>query len=183
MTVRERFLNYIVYNTQSCENSAETPSTETQWELARRLEKELLALGAIDVCVDENCYVMATVPSNMGSKKVPVLGLIAHMDTSPDASGENIHPRIIEAYDGGVIVLNEQKNMRLDPAEFESLKTHIGETLIVTDGTTLLGADDKAGIAEIMTLVEVLMEHPEIPHGKLRIGFTPDEEIGNGAEK
>ncbi|MEG1165789.1 MAG: peptidase T [Oscillospiraceae bacterium] len=183
MTVRERFLNYIVYNTQSCENSAETPSTETQWELARRLEKELLALGAIDVSVDENCYVMATVPSNMGSKKVPVLGLIAHMDTSPDASGENIHPRIIEAYDGGIIVLNEQKNMRLDPAEFESLKTHIGETLIVTDGTTLLGADDKAGIAEIMTLVEVLMEHPEIPHGKLRIGFTPDEEIGNGAEK
>jgi len=122
-------------------------------------------------------------PSNLGATKVPVLGFIAHMDTSPDASGENIKPQEIENYDGGIIVLNKDKNIVLDPAEFESLNTHRGETLIVTDGTTLLGSDDKAGIAEIMTLVEHLNNHPEIPHGKICIGFTPDEEIGNGAEK
>ena len=183
MTLKERFLNYVSFDTQSSEETETMPSTENQWVLARLLEKELLELGASNVRVSEYGYVMAHLPSNMGDKKIPALGLIAHMDTAPDASGANIKPRIIESYDGGVIVLNEEKNIVLDPKEFESLKTHIGEELIVTDGTTLLGSDDKAGIAEIMTLVEQLQKHPEIPHGKICIGFTPDEEIGNGAEK
>lgn len=183
MTVKERFLNYISFDTQSDENAENIPSTEKQWTLARQLEKELLELGAENVRVSEYCYVMAELPSNMNDKKVPALGFIAHMDTSPDSSGENVRPRIIKNYDGGVIVLNEEKNFVLDPAEFESLKTHVGEELIVTDGTTLLGADDKAGIAEIMTMVEYLQTHPEIRHGKICIGFTPDEEVGNGAEK
>ncbi len=183
MKLKERFLNYVKIDTQSSEEIDTIPSTENQWELARLLEKELLALGAENVRVSEYGYVMASLPSNMGEKKVPALGFVAHMDTSPDSSGENIKPRLIENYDGGVVILNEEKNIVLDPSEFESLKTHIGETLIVTDGMTLLGADDKAGIAEIMTLVEHLRDHPEIPHGKICIGFTPDEEIGNGAEK
>jgi len=183
MTLKERFLNYISIDTQSVEEATTIPSTEKQWTLARLLEKELLDLGVSNVRVSEYGYVKAQLPSNMGDKKVPALGFIAHMDTSPDASGANIKPRIIESYDGGVIVLNKEKNIVLDPNEFESLKTHIGETLIVTDGTTLLGSDDKAGIAEIMALVEQLQKHPETPHGKICIGFTPDEEIGNGAEK
>lgn len=183
MTLKERFLNYVSFDTQSSEEADTIPSTEKQWALAHLLEKELLAMGAENVRISEYGYVMASLPSNMGEKKVPALGFIAHMDTSPDASGENIKPRIIENYDGGIIVLNKEKNIVLDPNEFESLKTHIGEELIVTDGTTLLGSDDKAGIAEIMTLVEYLVNHPEIPHGKICIGFTPDEEIGNGAEK
>lgn len=183
MTLKERFLNYVSIDTQSSEDSETMPSTEKQWVLARLLEKELLELGASSVSVSEYGYVMAHLPSNMGDKKVPSLGFIAHMDTAPDASGANIKPRVISNYDGGVIVLNKERNIVLDPNEFESLKTHIGEELIVTDGTTLLGADDKAGIAEIMTLVEQLQKHPEIPHGKICIGFTPDEEIGNGAEK
>ena len=183
MTVKERFLNYIKYDTQSVEDSSNIPSSETEWELARLLQKELMELNAENVRVSEYCYVMAELPSNISDKKVPALGFIAHMDTSPDASGKNIKSRIIENYDGGVIVLNSEKNLKLDPEEFASLKTHIGEELIVTDGTTLLGADDKAGIAEIMSLVEYLQNHPEIPHGKICIAFTPDEEIGNGAEK
>lgn len=183
MTLKERFLNYVSFDTQSSEEAETIPSTEKQWALAHMLERELLTMGAENVRLSEFGYVMASLPSNMGAKKVPALGFIAHMDTSPDASGENIKPRIIENYDGGIIVLNKQKGIVLDPNEFASLKTHIGETIIVTDGTTLLGADDKAGIAEIMTLVEHLVKHPEIPHGKICIGFTPDEEIGNGAEK
>ena len=183
MTVKERFLNYIKYDTQSVEDSSNIPSSETEWELARLLQKELMELNAENVRVSEYCYVMAELPSNISDKKVPALGFIAHMDTSPDASGKNIKSRIIENYDGGVIVLNSEKDLKLDPEEFASLKTHIGEELIVTDGTTLLGADDKAGIAEIMSLVEYLQNHPEIPHGKICIAFTPDEEIGNGAEK
>jgi len=183
MTLKERFLNYVSFDTQSCDTADTVPSTEKQWALARFLEKELLDMGAENVRVSEYCYVMAELPSNLGDKKIPALGFIAHMDTSPDTSGANIKPRLIENYDGGVIVLNKEKNMALDPKEFASLKTHIGETLIVTDGTTLLGSDDKAGIAEIMTLAEHLLKHPEIPHGKICIGFTPDEEIGNGPEK
>lgn len=183
MTLKERFLNYVSFDTQSSEEIDTIPSTEKQWALARLLEKELLEMGAENVRVSEYGYVMASLPSNMGEKKVPALGFIAHMDTSPDALGENIKPRIIENYDGGIIVLNKQKGIVLDPNEFESLKTHIGETLIVTDGTTLLGSDDKAGIAEIMMMVEHLLNHPEILHGKICIGFTPDEEIGNGADK
>lgn len=183
MTLKERFLNYVSYDTQSGEESETIPSTDKQWTLARLLEKELLDLGAQNVRVSEYGYVMAELPSNMGKAKVPVLGFIAHMDTSPDAPAQNIKPRIIENYDGSAIVLNDKKNLTLDPVEFDSLKKHTGETLIVTDGTTLLGADDKAGIAEIMTLAEYLITHPEAPHGKICIGFTPDEEIGKGPDK
>lgn len=183
MTLKERFLNYVSFDTQSDENAETMPSTEKQWALARFLEKELRELGAENVRVSEYGYVMAYLPSNMGEKELPALGFIAHLDTSPDASGEGVKPRTVENYDGGAIVLNEDKNIVMSPESFESLKTHIGEELIVTDGTTLLGADDKAGIAEIMTLVETLQNNPEIPHGKICIAFTPDEEIGGGAEK
>ncbi len=183
MTLKERFLNYVSFDTQSDENSETMPSTEKQWALARFLEKELRELGAENVRVSEYGYVMAYLPSNMGEKELPALGFIAHLDTSPDASGAGVKPRTVENYDGGAIVLNEDKNIVMSPESFESLKTHIGEELIVTDGTTLLGADDKAGIAEIMTLVETLQNNPEIPHGKICIAFTPDEEIGGGAEK
>ncbi len=183
MTLKERFLNYVSYDTQSSMDSGTIPSTEKQWALAHLLEKELKEFGAFNVRVSEYCHVMAELPSNMGDRKVPALGFIAHLDTSPDAPGANVKPSIIEAYDGSVIVLNKEKNIVLDPKEFGSLKTHVGETLIVTDGTTLLGSDDKAGIAEIMTLVEYLQTHPEIPHGKICIGFTPDEEVGKGPEK
>ena len=183
MTLKERFLNYVSFDTQSDENAETMPSTEKQWALARLLEKELRELGAKNVRVSEYGYVMAYLPSNMGEKVLPALGFIAHLDTSPDASGAGVKPRTVENYDGGAIVLNEDKNIVMSPESFESLKTHIGEELIVTDGTTLLGADDKAGIAEIMTLVETLQNNPEIPHGKICIAFTPDEEIGGGAEK
>lgn len=182
MKLMERFLKYVSFDTQSSEDSGESPSTQKQWALAGYLEQELKDLGAQNVRLDKNCYIMAELPSNIGEKKVPVLGLIAHIDTSPDASGADIKPQIIKNYDGGVIALNKEKGIRLDPAEFESLNTHLGETLITTDGTTLLGADDKAGVAEIMALAEILLTHPEIPHGKLCIAFTPDEEIGSGAE-
>lgn len=183
MSLTQRFLRYVSFDTQSKEEAENVPSTEKQWALARELEKELLELGAQNVRLSEYCYVMAELPSNLENGEVPALGFIAHMDTSPDASGENVKPRIIENYDGGRIVLSEERRMYLDPAEFESLAEHVGETLIVTDGSTLLGADDKAGIAEIMTMVEFFATHPEVPHGKICIGFTPDEEIGNGPEK
>ena len=182
MKLIDRFLKYVSFDTQSDEGSEKSPSTEKQWELARYLEQELKQLGAQNVRLDKNCYVMAELPSNLCDKKLPALGLIAHIDTSPDASGADIKPQIIKNYDGGVIVLNKEKGISMDPAEFESLSAHLGETLITTDGTTLLGADDKAGVAEIMTLAEHLLTHPEIPHGKLCIAFTPDEEIGSGAE-
>lgn len=182
MTVTERFLNYVVIDTQSKDDATVQPSTEKQWNLARLLEKELKELCAANVRVSENAYVMAELPSNLGGRNIAPLGFIAHMDTAPDAPGENVKPRIIKNYGGETIVLNEEKGITLDPKDFESLEKHIGHDLIVTDGTTLLGADDKAGIAEIMSLVAHLQAHPEIPHGKLCIAFTPDEEVGNGPE-
>lgn len=183
MSVTDRFLRYVAIDTQSTEDSNTTPSTPKQWELAKVLVRELSEMGAHNVRLDNNCYVMAELPSNIPDSNVPALGLIAHMDTSPDASGSNVNPQIVEKYGGGVIVLNDQKSVKLDPAQFESLKTHIGEDLIVTDGTTLLGADDKAGIAEIMTTVDYFLKNPNVPHGKICIAFTPDEEIGNGPDK
>ncbi len=183
MTVTERFLKYVSFDTQSAENVDVIPSTEKQWALAKALVAELTEMGAQNVRLTEHCYVMAELPSNLGEKQVPVLGFIAHMDTSPDASGANVKPRIIKNYDGGVIQLNAEKKLTLDPAAFPELKKRLGETLIVTDGTTLLGADNKAGVAEIMSMAQHLLQHPEIPHGKICIGFTPDEEVGNGAER
>ena len=160
------------------------PSSSGQWTLAKILAQELRDMGASKVRVDENCYVMAEIPSNLPEgTSVPALGLIAHLDTSPDAPGENVRPCIVEKYQGGVILLNEHTGAKLDPACYESLKTHIGEDLIVTDGATLLGADDKAGIAQIMTVADYFLKNPSVGHGKICIAFTPDEEIGNGADK
>lgn len=178
----ERFITYIKTDTQSDHNSETTPSTEKQWKLARYLFDELKAIGLEDVTIDENAYVMATLPSNV-DYDVPTIGFIAHFDTSPDFSGENVNPQFIENYDGGDIVLNKEKNIVLSPSYFEDLLLYKGQTLITTDGTTLLGADDKAGVAEIVTAMEHLLKHPEIKHGKIRVGFTPDEEIGRGAHK
>lgn len=183
MTVTERFLKYVSFDTQSAEDADVIPSTEKQWALAKALVEELTGMGAQNVRLTEHCYVMAELPSNLGEKRVPALGFIAHMDTSPDASGANVKPRIIENYDGGVIRLNAEKNLVLDPEAFPGLKKQVGQTLIVTDGTTLLGADNKAGVAEIMSMAQYLLAHPEISHGKICIGFTPDEEVGNGAER
>ena len=180
-SVKERFLKYISIDTQSGIYKGTLPSTEKQFDLAKILVKELQDLGLKDVSLDEHCYVMATLPANL-DKKLPVIGLIAHMDTSPDASGTNVHPRIIETYDGEEILLNKENNLRMNTADFPELKKYIGQELIVTDGNTLLGADDKAGIAAIMTAVETLVKHPEIKHGTLKIGFTPDEEVGHGAD-
>lgn len=182
MTIQERFLKYVSYDTQSQENADVVPSTEKQWALATELAKELRELGVSGVKLDEHCIVTGYLPANCENKTAPALGLLAHIDTSPDASGENVKPRVVEAYDGGVILLNEKSGMALDPARFPMLKHHVGETLVVTDGTTLLGADDKAGVAEIMQLVEYLQAHPEAKHGKLCIAFTPDEEVGGGEE-
>ncbi|MDO4994471.1 MAG: peptidase T [Bacteroidales bacterium] len=180
MTITERFLKYVSFDTQSSEDSATTPSTEKQWALARYLEQELKDLGFADVELDANGYLYATLPSNT-DKKVPTIGFIAHMDTSPDCSGKDVKPRIIDNYDGTDIVLND--DIVTSPKKFPELLDHVGEDLIVTDGTTLLGADDKAGIAEIITACVWLMEHPEVKHGKIRVGFNPDEEIGMGASK
>ena len=180
--VLERFLRYISVDTQSDDNSPTTPSTSKQFDLAKMLVKELKELGIKDAAVDENCYVMATLPANT-DKKVPVIGFISHVDTSPDMSGANVKPQIIEKYQGGDIVLNKEKDIVLSPKIFPELEEHIGQTLITTDGTTLLGADDKAGIAEIMTAISYLIKHPEIKHGTIKIGFTPDEEIGRGVDK
>jgi tripeptide aminopeptidase len=175
--VVERFIKYVKFNTKADDASNTVPSTPGQLVLAKELGKELEQLGLLDVSVDENGYVMAALPSNL-DKKVPTVGFIAHMDTSPDMSGTNVNPRFVYNYDGGDIKLNDE--VTLSPAELPELKEYIGETLITTDGTTLLGADDKAGIAEIITAVEYLIEHPEVPHGTIKIGFTPDEEIGRG---
>lgn len=180
--VLERFLRYISVDTQSDDNSPTTPSTSKQFDLAKMLVEELKKIGLKDAAVDENCYVMATLPANT-DKKVPVIGFISHIDTSPDMSGANVKPQIIENYKGGDIVLNKENNIVLSPKVFPELENHIGQTLITTDGTTLLGADDKAGIAEIMTAVSYLVKHPEIKHGTIKIGFTPDEEIGRGVDK
>lgn len=178
----ERFISYARIDTQSDPNSESTPSTEKQWVLARKLAEELSAMGMSEVSIDDNGYIMATLASNV-DQEVPVIGFIAHYDTSPDFSGENVRPRIIENYDGGEITLNSSENIILSPDYFEDLNMYRGQTLIVTDGTTLLGADDKAGITEIISAMEYLIEHPEIKHGKIRVGFTPDEEIGRGAHK
>lgn len=179
--VVERFLKYVQVDTKSNEDSPATPSTSGQLTLAKELGQELQALGLKDVSVDEKGYVMATLPSNINGK-IPTVGFIAHLDTSPDMAGANINPKIVENYDGGEVVLNEEMKIILSPADFPDLKNYIGETIITTDGTTLLGADDKAGVAEIVTAVEYLLKHPEIPHGTIRIAFTPDEEIGRGVD-
>lgn len=178
----ERFIKYIKIDTQSDPESQTTPSTKKQWDLARLLADELQSIGLQEVSIDENAYVMATLPSNV-DYEVPTIGFIAHFDTSPDFSGKNVNPQFVENYDGSDIVLNKEKNIVLSPSYFEDLLLYKGQTLITTDGTTLLGADDKAGIAEIMTAMEYLVKHPEIKHGKIRVGFTPDEEIGRGAHK
>lgn len=177
--VLERFLNYVKFDTKSYEESSTVPSTKGQLVLAKELGKELKEIGLTDVSVDENGYVMGTLLSNV-NKKVPVIGFAAHMDTSPDMSGTNVKPKFVENYDGGDIKLNDE--VVLSPKDFPELKNYIGETLITTDGTTLLGADDKAGIAEIITAVEYLAKHPEISHGTIKVGFTPDEEIGRGPD-
>ncbi len=182
MHITDRFIKYARIDTQSDENSPQTPSTQKQFNLAKEVEKEAREMGLSDVSLDDYCYFMATLPSNT-KKAVPVIGFIAHFDTSPDMSGENVNPRIVKEYDGKEIILNEAKEVVLSPADFPELLNHVGEDIIVTDGTTLLGADDKAGLAEIMTAMQYLIDHPEIEHGKIRIGFTPDEEIGRGADK
>ena len=181
MTVVDRFLKYVTFATQSDEESGITPSTSGQRVFAEALVKELEALGLEEISLDDNSYLMATLPSNMGDKEVPTIGFISHLDTSPDMSGEGVKPRIV-SYAGGDIVLNEAENIVLSPRMFPEMEQYIGQNLIVTDGTTLLGADDKAGVAAIISAVAYLKEHPEIKHGKIRIGFTPDEEIGAGAD-
>ena len=178
----DRFLSYVRIDTHSDPDSQSTPSTEKQWDLARKLAGELEEVGLQDVSIDEHAYVMATLPANV-SQKVPVIGFISHFDTTPDFSGSNVNPQIIENYDGEDIVLNKEKGIILSPDYFEDLLLYKGQTLITTDGTTLLGADDKAGITEIMEAVKYLQEHPEVKHGTIRICFTPDEEIGRGAHK
>lgn len=180
--VVERFLRYIQIDTQSDHDSSDFPSTRKQFNLAHMLVKELQDLGLQDAAVDENCYVTATLPANT-ARPAPTIGWIAHMDTSPDFSGENVHPRLINDYDGKDILLNPEQNIVLSPRDFPELLHYTGQSLIVTDGTTLLGADDKAGIAEIMGALETLIQHPEIKHGTLKIGFTPDEEVGQGASR
>lgn len=181
MTVVDRFLKYVTFATQSDEESGITPSTSGQRVFAEALVKELEALGLEEISLDDNSYLMATLPSNMEDQEVPTIGFISHLDTSPDMSGEGVKPRIV-SYAGGDIVLNEAENIVLSPRMFPEMEQYIGQDLIVTDGTTLLGADDKAGVAAIISAVAYLKEHPEIKHGKIRIGFTPDEEIGAGAD-
>ena len=178
----DRFLRYVKIDTQSDPNSQTTPSTEKQWDLAYQLVEELKEIGMSEVTIDDSAYIMATLPSNV-DKEVPTIGFISHFDTTPDYSGKNVKPKIVENYDGGDIVLNIEKKIVLSPYYFEDLLQYEGQTLITTDGTTLLGADDKAGIAEIITAMEYLIQHPEIKHGKIRVAFTPDEEIGRGAHK
>ncbi|GGK17148.1 peptidase T [Yeosuana aromativorans] len=178
----KRFVSYVTVDTQSDPNSKSTPSTKKQWDLANKLADELKTIGMQDVSIDENAYIMATLPSNV-DHKVPTIGFIAHFDTSPDFTATNVKPQIIEYYDGKDIVLNAEQDIVLSPDYFEDLHLYKGQTLITTDGTTLLGADDKAGICEIVSAMEYLILHPEIKHGTIRVGFTPDEEIGRGAHK
>ena len=178
----DRFLKYVSFDTQSDENSTTTPSTEKQFRLAEYLVEELKSIGLSEVEMDEMGYVYATLPANI-DKKVPTIGFIAHLDTSPDASGENVRPRIVKNYDGTDIVLDAEAGIVTSVEKFPELLRHVGEDIIVTDGHTLLGADDKAGIAEIVSAMEYLLAHPEIKHGKVRVGFNPDEEIGLGAHK
>jgi len=178
----KRFVGYVTVDTESDPNSDTTPSTAKQWDLANALVEELKAIGMQDVTIDENAYIMATLPSNV-NHEVPTIGFISHFDTSPDFTGANVKPQIHENYDGKDIVLNAEKDIVLSPDYFEDLLLYKGQTLITTDGTTLLGADDKAGITEIVSAMEYLIKNPEIKHGKIRVGFTPDEEIGRGAHK
>ncbi|GAB5564961.1 MAG: peptidase T [Winogradskyella sp.] len=177
-----RFISYVTIDTESDPTSNTTPSTEKQWDLANKLVEELKAIGLSDVTIDDNAYIMATLPSNV-NHDVPTIGFISHFDTSPDFTGANVKPQIVENYDGKDIVLNAEENIVLSPSYFEDLLLYKGQTLITTDGTTLLGADDKAGITEIVTAMEYLINHPEIKHGEIKVGFTPDEEIGRGAHK
>ena len=182
MNLVDRFLQYVKFDTQSDELTNLTPSTPGQMFFAEHLKTELEQLGLEEISLDENGYLMATLPAN-GAPDAPVVGFIAHLDTSPDLSGRHVSPRIVEKYDGGDIVLNPTSGIVLSPTEFPELSHYVGQDLIVTDGNTLLGADDKAGIAEIISAVDYLKQHPEIKHGKIRIAFNPDEEIGLGAHK
>ena len=182
MNLVERFLKYVSFDTQSDENSGVTPSSAKQMVFAQYLKGELEALGLEEIELDEYGYLYATLPANT-DKEVPTIGFIAHMDTSPDMTGANVTPRIVHNYDGSDIVLCEEENIVLAPSQFPELLDHKGEDLIVTNGKTLLGADDKAGIAEIVSAIVYLQQHPEIKHGKIRVGFNPDEEIGMGAHK
>ena len=179
--ILDRFLRYVSIDTQSNEESESQPSTEKQWNLLRMLRNELEAMG-VEATLDEFGYVMGSIPSNI-DKKVPAVGFIAHVDTAPDASGANVKPQIVEKYDGGEIALAGVPGLALKPSEFPEMLHYIGQTLVTTDGTTLLGADDKAGVAEIMDAVQYIMAHPEFKHGPIKIGFTPDEEIGRGVVK
>ena len=179
--LRERFIRYVKTETTSDESSVSVPSTQTQLEFAKALAHELVEIGMSEVTVDSKGYVMASLPSNT-NRKLPVIGFIAHMDTSPDMSGKDVKPQIFENYKGGTIQLNDELGIVLSPDDFPELNENIGKTIIATDGTTLLGADNKAGIAEIVTAMEYLINNPEIRHGELKVGFTPDEEIGRGAD-
>lgn len=186
MKLADRFLKYVSIDTQSSKDSISSPSTAKQFQLAELLYQELKEMGIEDVRLDRKyCYIYAGIPSNLPAEKkdVPVIGFIAHMDTSPEISGARVKARMIEKYDGEDVILNSEQNIVLSPSVYPELKNYTGKTLIVTDGTTLLGADDKAGIAEIMTAVEELLAHPERPHGEIRIAFTPDEEIGAGVDQ
>lgn len=177
----ERLLKYVKFNTKSDENTRVTPSTKGQLVLGEELKKELEELGLKDVSLDKNGYIMATLPKNV-DKEVKTIGFIAHMDTSPDMTADNVKPQVVENYDGKDIILNQKENIILSPSDFPEITRYIGKTLITTDGTTLLGADDKAGVSEIMAAIEYLVKNPEIPHGTIKVGFTPDEEIGEGAD-
>lgn len=177
-----RFLKYVKIDTQSDASSTKTPSTEKQWDLANLLKQELEEMGMQEVSIDENAYVMASLPATT-QKEIPVIGFVSHFDTTPDFTGTNVKPQIHENYDGGNLLLNKEKNIVLSSSYFEELQTYKGQTIITTDGTTLLGADDKAGITEIMEAMNYLLTHPEIEHGKIRVCFTPDEEIGRGAHQ
>ena len=179
--ILNRFLSYVAIDTQSDDTSTTFPSTAKQFDMLNLLHDQLKAFGLADVSIDSNGYVMGTLPSNT-SKKVPVIGFVSHVDTAPDMSGANIKPRLIENYDGKDIILNQEKNIVMSPVDFPELHDYLGQTLIVTDGTTLLGADDKAGVTEIMAAFEYLVNHPEIEHGTLKVGFTPDEEVGRGVD-
>jgi tripeptide aminopeptidase len=178
--ILDRFISYITIDTQSDPNNPAFPSTEKQWDLAHKLVAELKEIGLEEVSLDENCYIMATLPSNV-SYQVPTIGFISHIDTSPDYTATNVNPQIHRNYDGKDIVLNKEQNIILSPDYFDDLRQYKGQTIVTTDGTTLLGADDKAGVTEIVTAMEYLIQHPEIKHGKIKIGFTPDEEVGKGA--
>lgn len=180
MRLLERFLKYVTIHTTSDETSNKVPSTNIQIEFAKMLAEELRQIGMQEVDLDKNGYLMATLPSNI-DKDVPTIGFIAHLDTSPDMSGENVKPRVVKNYDGGDIMLNKEQHIVLSPKQFPELTKYMGQSLVVTDGLTLLGADDKAGIAEIMTAMEYFIQHPEVKHGKVRVAFNPDEEIGLGA--